>query len=313
MASLDDFLKEWNNGEPFIKASTSGSTDIPKQISLLKKDMRVSARATNAFFGINSRSVMAIPLSMDYIAGKMMAVRALEARCRLIEMPVSNEVSIKEHIDLLSVVPTQLFYLLQNSDSLRLIRNLLIGGGPIPALLEERIAMADIEAWHSYGMTETCSHVALRKVGHDSNYRAMSGISFEQDVRGCLIIHSENFSWERLVTNDVVELIDAKTFRWLGRADNVVNSGGLKLHPEIIEEDYRQKIKDLPPFYLTGEIDEVLGQRLVMVAEKPDSEILDELKKAFDDHKILPKRIVWVDKLPATANGKPKRVAPNLL
>lgn len=162
MATLSDFLCEWDNSSPFIVAHTSGSTGTPKEIHLLKEDMRRSARATNSFFGIDSNSVLGIPLSMDYIAGKMMAVRAIEAHCRLLELPVSNRIELPEDVDLLSVVPSQAAVLLNNEPSLKRAGCLLIGGAPLDISTEQRLFGAGVEAYVGYGMTETCSHVAFK-------------------------------------------------------------------------------------------------------------------------------------------------------
>lgn len=300
MASVKEFLCEWRSESPHVIAHTSGSTGRPKEIRLLKSDMLQSARATNRFFGIDENSVLAIPLSMDYIAGKMMVVRAEEAGCRLLEMPVSNRVELSEKVDLISLVPSQLeHYMLYP-----MAKHVLLGGAPLRKSQELAIVESGIDAWLGYGMTETCSHVALRKVGDDGVFRAMDGISFSTDKRDCLVVCSDDFSWMRLVTNDVVELIDSHSFRWLGRADNVINSGGIKLHPEQLESELRDAFPWLPPFYLKGEDDESLGQRLVMVAENPSGDILNRMRQSAFDHRRLPKKIIAVKAFKRTSNGK---------
>lgn len=300
---MNDFIEEWNSPEPYITAHTSGSTGIPKPIRLLKSDMITSAKATNEFFGITSESILACPLSFDYIAGKMMAVRSIVANCWLIELPVSKNVSLQQEVDLLPVVPMQLDSIFRDSESLGKIRNLLIGGAPLSSNDEHLLIEKGVNAWVGYGMTETCSHVALRHVGDDV-YHAMPRITFETDSRGCLLICSDRFSWSRLVTNDCVELVGSNQMRWLGRADNVINSGGIKLHPEKIEAEIRKLIPDMPDFYLCGEPDETLGMRLVMVAECEDESILEQIRSAITNHRYVPKRIICVDKLPRTASGK---------
>lgn len=303
---MKGFLLEWNNSEPYISAHTSGSTGEPKEIRLLKSDMISSARATNEFFKIDGNSVLALPLSFDYIAGKMMAVRSLIAGCRLIEMPVSNNIELSESPTLISIVPSQITSLLSNKIK---PENVLVGGAPLTPEQESAIIKSGINAWLGYGMTETCSHVAIRRVGHDGIFHAMPGISFSTDTRGCLVIHSERFSWKSLITNDVVELITPESFRWVGRYDNVVNSGGIKIHPEKLEAEYRKVAPSLPPFFLTGEPHNTLGESLLMVIEgdMDNTEIIDMLSKAIPDRKLLPKRIVRVDALPRTANGKLNR------
>ncbi len=302
MEELNQFLAEWRNSESFVQACTSGSTGKPKHINLLKSDMIASARATNKFFGIKADSTIATPLSMQYIAGKMMAVRAEVAGCKMLHLPVSNNVLIDKPIDLLAVVPTQLDSLLKQPRATTLVRNILIGGAPLSADLSQRLVDAGFDAWLGYGMTETCSHVALRRVT-DTIFRAMPEIHFSIDKRDCLVIESDRFSWKRLVTNDIVNLLSDEQFVWLGRYDNVINSGGIKIHPEIAEEQLRAVIPNLPPFYLVGQPDAVLGERLVMVAEKPCDDLLDKIKASFPDRKRTPKLIIAVDQLPTTPGG----------
>ncbi len=312
MASISGFLEEWQSDKEYVVAHTSGSTGTPKEIRLLKSDMTTSAMATNRFFGINKDSVLALPLSTDYIAGKMMVVRAQIAGCRLIELPVSNTVNISEKTDFIAVVPSQIHSILDNPRAPELVGNILIGGAPLPERLAAQLVKHRLRAWLGYGMTETCSHVALRKVGDEEIFRAMPDVSFDRDSRNCLVIKSEKFSWKELVTNDVVRLHGNTGFEWLGRYDNVINSGGIKLHPEILEKDIRKYIPDIPPFYLTGEPDEKWGQALVMVVENPPADLFDKLKALLQDKKTMPKRIIPVAELPKTAQGtKIRRIIPD--
>lgn len=318
MATIEEFLKQWFDNKPYIEAFTSGSTGQPKKIELLKSDMSASACATNAFFGINKNSVLGLPLSVDYIAGKMMIVRAIEADCRLIELPVSNEIKITEKIDLLSIVPSQLSALLEDEQSLVNIRNLLIGGAPLSYEQEVQLIKAlksyNFKAWMSYGMTETCSHVALREIGKTDYYIGLPGITFSTDDRGCLIINNENFSNSQIKTNDVVDLLSSNSFKWLGRADNVIISGALKIHPEQLEAEYRKAFPSLNPFYLTWQNDSKLGQSLVMVVEgEPEDDILLKLKNGGIYKYHLPRKIIFLKKLPYTDNGKLKRLEPGFL
>lgn len=311
MEALNAFYREWDSPEAYVRAHTSGSTGEPKPVLLLKEDMRVSARATNSFFGLGPGCVMALPLSLDYIAGKMMAVRARLAECRMLCMPVSNEVMPPEPVDLLAVVPSQVSSLLRNG-SYRLVRNLLIGGAALPQTTERALLEAGVEAFVGYGMTETCSHVALRRIGSDV-YTAMPGISFGTDRRGCLVIMSDKFSWRRLVTNDVVSLEEHGAFRWLGRADNVINSGGIKIHPERLEAEISGLLPGLAPFYVAGEADSTWGQCAVVVMERGGEPLdLCRLKDMLADPRHCPRRVVYVESLPRTPGGtKIRRLAPD--
>lgn len=328
------FMEEWGSACSYVAAHTSGSTGAPKEIRLLKSDMIHSARATNRAFGINADSLLVCPLSASYIAGKMMIVRAIEAGCRLVTEQPSNHPLFDDYgeIDLLPIVPAQIPGLL-DSKYVQHVRNVIIGGAPISVRQEQLICdTAPFRAFATYGMTETCSHVALRRLG-TSEFTAMPGVTFSVDVRGCLTIHSDGgYSFSRLQTNDVVDLLDAHTFIWRGRADNVVISGGLKLFPEDIEKIVSAAIS-LPPFFIAGRPSDKWGQELVMIIERPDSatnsdgfpkaiaskDIRENTGTVFENltsesmmailRKILPsvkrpKEIIFVSQIPRTSSGK---------
>lgn len=309
MATVKDFFAEWDSPDDFIVAHTSGSTGRPKAIRLQKSDMRASARATNSRFGIDSSSILALPLSVDFIAGKMMCVRAREAGCALIEMEVSNTVKIERHVDLLAVVPSQVDSLLEQSGIERMIANLIIGGAPLDIRRAEALRSRGFNAFVTYGMTETCSHVALAKVGDRiAIYQAMPGIRFRLDSRGCLVIVVHEYSFGELVTNDVVELVDDNSFIWKGRIDNVINSGGMKIIAEDLEQEIAGFMKR--PFYIIGQKDDVWGEVPVMVFEGERNEecAMLELLRSRIDHRRCPKRTKAVTILRRTANGKVMRM-----
>ena len=313
MATIEDFKRQWRDGIDFIEAHTSGSTGTPKPIRLLKSDMRASARATNTFFSIGADSSIAAALSVDYIAGKMMVVRALEAGCKLVELPVSRTVEIPDGIilDLLAVVPAQLQSLLERPELSARIRNLLIGGAAPSALQSDELRKAGYKAFISYGMTETCSHVALAEASDPQRvYHAMPGISFEVDENNCLTVNAPHFSFGKLATRDVVDLLDEKSFMWRGRADGVINSGGLKFYPEELEALYARALQGFD-YYVVGRPDEVWGHavQLVIEAEEIDCEdIRRRLAAVVSEHRKLPKDIVAVAELDRTTSGKIKRI-----
>ncbi|MDE7459389.1 MAG: AMP-binding protein [Muribaculaceae bacterium] len=309
MAGLNDFAEEWLSENDFIVAHTSGSTGKPKEIKLPKADMRVSALATNKRFHINSGSTIAAPLSVNYIAGKMMWVRAHEASCHLLDMPVSNEVIVSHDIDLLAVVPSQVESLLSQPEAADRIKNMIIGGAPLSSNLRTKLIEKGFNAYMTYGMTETCSHVALSKISDTENhFEAMPGISFDCDERGCLIINAPQYSFRRLVTNDIVKLIDTTSFTWVGRYDNVINSGGIKISPEQLENRIKEFI-DLD-FYVVGEPDEKWGQIAVMIFEGDKNRELEiiEILRSKLDHRLCPKKAIAVKSLPKTSNGKIRRM-----
>ncbi len=308
------FLKEWRSQDQFVEAHTSGSTGAPKTIRLPKCDMIASAEATNRFFGITSDSILACPLSADYIAGKMMIVRAAVAGCRLFMVEPSNNlgdginriIDQEGRIDLLPIVPSQCDSVINDVNVAR-VGHIIVGGAPIPSAKEDALAKLACEIWATYGMTETCSHVAVRHIG-SKEYRAMPGVSFSTESKSLLVIDAPAYSFKRLRTNDVVSLVDSHHFIWLGRADNVVNSGGLKIYPEQVERMLEPYIQ--VPFYLKGEEDSKWGTRLVMVAQCDPSEVpelLEICRRWLPSHSV-PKNIYSVAELPRTSNGKLRRL-----
>lgn len=317
-SSAQRFVNEWNSREPYIVAHTSGSTGKPKPIRLLKSDMIVSAEATCAFFNLTPESWMLCPLSCEYIAGKMMYVRNLVANNHLIfESPSNHPITpgtltllSDAPIHLLPIVPSQALSIIDNIRILPEITNVIIGGAPLPPDTEERLLRLPIRAFATYGMTETCSHVALRQLGTDS-YRALPHVTFDTTADNRLIIKSSSSSWTHLVTNDVVCLMSDTEFRWLGRADNVINSGGVKLHPEVIEKELSPFIDKA--FYVRGIPDHKLGMALQLVIEDSDGAvdtraIIAAIAAAPDIHPYhKPRSVTTVPRIPRTPNGKVKR------
>ncbi len=308
------FVDEWNNGEPHVFAHTSGSTGKPKEIKLLKSDMLVSARSTCDFFNLTSDSTLVCPLSTDYIAGKMMIVRAIVANCKLIIEPPSNRplrtTNDVKSIDLLPIVPSQAEWLIANRCQLPKIKHIIVGGAPMSNENELGLKSLADNVWATYGMTETCSHVALRRAGDDT-FQALPHITFTTTDDNRLIIKSERMSWRELTTTDVVQLVTPTEFRWLGRSDNVINSGGVKLHPEIIEAELAPFIAK--PFYVRGIADSKLGTALQLVIEDPDGTVdsdslLRQLKLIDSIHPYhIPRWVITTRSLPRTSNGKIRR------
>ena len=308
---FSEFIEEWFSSENYILAHTSGSTGVPKPIYLDKKDACHSARMTNEFFNINEQSRMLLCLSPNYIAGKMMIVRALLANAEIVEETPSNQ-PLKDYagapFDFAAVVPSQALWLVQNPSVLAKIKTMIVGGGVVSDDLRKRIAESTVEAYSTYGMTETCSHVALSKIDDQLQpYSAMNGISFKQDNRGCLVINATHFTQKQFVTNDIVDLISPQEFVWRGRFDNVINSGGIKIFPEE-EERLLNGIFDCR-YYITSETSEKWGESVVLVLEKAeltDSEkehILYIIKDKLPKYSI-PKRIVCINKFKETRSGK---------
>lgn len=305
-----EFLQQWNDGTPYITAHTSGSTGAPKEIKLSKEDMWQSALATNRYMGIDATSVLACPLSASYIAGKMMIVRALAAGCKLAMIEPSNSFDLSTDgrplpcVDLLAIVPSQVTNpKLQHAN----IRNIIVGGAPLDAAQEQTLRSLDARCYATYGMTETCSHVALRDItAGDTRFKAIGGYSFTTDAACRLVIHSASMSWKQLTTNDIVELHDSCTFTWKGRHDNVIITGALKVHPEELERRIAHLIQR--PFIVKGVPHERWGQTVALVIEGEtyDTAMLESSLKAMLKPHELPRTIIFTPQLARTSSGKLK-------
>lgn len=310
MEELEKFAKEWHDDGLYVNACTSGSTGAPKHIRLLKDDMRKSAEATNRFFGIDSGSVLVCPLSVSYIAGKMMYVRGDVAGCKVcFEEPSMTLLAGWKggRISLLAIVAAQIPGLVKSGKA-HLVDNVIVGGGVVSEKLEKQLAEAVENCYATYGMTETCSHVALRKLGRGERwYEGLPGYKFSVTDGERLVIENREISFGRLVTNDCVELDSDGRFAVLGRVDNVIVSGGVKIHPEEIEK----RIADLFPgreYIVKGEQHELWGEECVLVVEGKEKianedSTMKEIRERVGKHKS-PKRIEYVDEFERTSSGK---------
>ncbi len=272
--------------------------------------MVVSATSTCEYFGITENSVLVCPLSADYIAGKMMIVRSIVSGATLFMEPPSNKPLQSDYpdIDLVPIVPSQLPGLIEATTK-RHVRNVIIGGAPLTAAAEKTIIGASFKAFATYGMTETCSHVALRAIdGVNNVYEALPGYIFETDCRSCLVINSSAQSFGQLVTNDVITLIDERHFIWKGRFDNVIISGGLKVHPEIVEKIIGEHIDR--EFYISAGTDSKWGQHVILNIEGREldcEQLLSQLRTKLKSHE-LPREIKFHNMFKRTNSGKIIRI-----
>ncbi len=313
--SLGNFLLNWLNSESSIKVNTSGSTGIPKEISLEKQYMVNSAIATGHFFNLKETYKALLCLPTDFIAGKMMLVRAivlgLEIDCI---SPDSNPLeNIKKSYDFCAMVPLQV----QNSlIKLDCIKTLLVGGAPMSLDLKNKVQDKSTLIFETYGMTETITHIAAKKVNNfidgdlafSHNFKLLPGVTIAKDNRDCLVIKAPKVSKETIVTNDIVNIISETEFEWLGRYDSVINSGGIKLIPEQIEAKLADIISNR--FFVAGIPDENLGQRLVLLIEGVID--IDKIHQKIKDLTTLkrfeiPKEIYCINSFLETKNGKIQR------
>lgn len=263
------FILEWFNEKEFIVAHTSGSTGTPKRLELPKTKMAESAKMTAAYFGLNAKSKVLLALPASYIAGKMMIVRALVNQWDLYWVnPKGNVLSTLPNvkINFTALVPLQAENTLKEPSNWVHIEKCLLGGAPVSESLKTQVKNFPTLFFESYGMTETMSHVAIKKLNDVTNvFEALSDVYFETDDRDCLKIFAPKLIDAPLQTNDIVNLKDNKHFIWLGRYDNVINSGGVKLFPEQIEA----KLKPHIPFefFIAAKPDDKLGEKVVLVIE----------------------------------------------
>jgi len=309
---VEEFLEEWHNDSPFVLVHTSGSTGLPKPIWVEKRRMEASARITCDFLGLKSGSTALLCMSLDYIAGKMMVVRSLVRNLRLIVVEPSGEPlrTVADTVDFAAMVPMQVWNTLrvpEQCERLMSIRHLIIGGGAIDDDLASALAGFPHQVWSTYGMTETLSHIALRRLnGPNASewYSPFEGVRLSLSEEQCLIIDAPTVHDGLLVTNDIAELDADGRFKILGRKDNVICSGGLKIHAEELERLLRPHLR--VPYIISKRPDEKFGEIVVLLTEGP----VDEAQQVCE--RILPKfhqprAYVHVDHIPLTGTGKPAR------
>ena len=259
------FLINWFDKENFISIKTSGSTGLPKTIRLSKNKMIFSARKTGAFLNLNPGDKALCCLPLNFIAGKMMIVRAiaLGLDLTLVKPTKSPFKELNENYTFSACTP----YQLENSiEDLSKIKILLVGGAPINEKTRVRLNGAKHTVYETFGMTETLSHIALKNISNsEKSFKALKGVSFES-VNGCLKICCKDLLEFPVITNDVIDLISETEFVWRGREDFIINSGGIKINPEKIEKTLSAFFSE--PFIIIGIPDKNLGEKLVIAFEK---------------------------------------------
>lgn len=303
---IGSFLIDWLSTSQTVQVTTSGSTGKPKNISLKKEQMIHSAMATGRYFNLQTMNTTLLCLSADFIAGKMMLVRAMVLGLHLdfIDPSISSISKIDKKYDFSAMVPLQVEASL---DKLHYLQKLIVGGAPISIGLRTKLQNAKTEVFETYGMTETCTHVAVKRL-NNSAFKALPNVTFSIDERNCLCIDAPKIVDETIVTNDVVKLENSTGFAWLGRYDNVINSGGIKLHPEQLEAKLSTFMK--PNFFVAGMPDDALGTKLILLVEstKKAPELLEEIIASglFTKYE-LPKNINFLPEFVRTKNGKIQR------
>lgn len=296
---VGDFLLDWFDGKSYIEMHTSGSTGIPKTIRVDKQAMVNSALATGDFFELHAGNKALHCLPVKYVAGKMMLVRAMILGLDLeFVAPSSHPLrNVDGNFDFAAMVPLQA----QNSISeLHRIKKLIVGGAKINSALENQLIKLPTQVFETYGMTETISHIAAKSVGEKA-FTVLPNVTISYDDQNCLVIHAPRISDDVIETNDVVELVNENQFIFLGRIDNVINSGGIKLLPEQIEEKLAGKIE--PRYFISSKEDKELGEKIILVIEGNSFTVDTSIFDALDKYE-KPKEIVFVPKFKETGNGK---------
>lgn len=301
-SDLGIFLLHWLDANDFVEVQTSGTTGNPKIIKISKQAMINSAIATGTFFNLMEGDSALCCLPIKYIAGKMMLVRAMILGLSLdVIEPISNPLhTTSKAYDFVAMVPLQV----ENSiDKLKQVKKLLIGGAIVSQDLASRVIKVQCEAYESYSMTETVTHIALRRIG-EKYFKILPNVTLALDDRGCLVIDAPFINSEKIITNDLVELISETQFIWMGRVDNVINSGGVKLFPEKIEEKLQANFNRR--FFIIGIDDTLLGQKVVLIIEGEEF-VLEETVFSELGKYEKPKEIYFVSKFVETETGKVKR------
>ena len=337
--SLEEFLEEWNNDSPYVEVKTSGSTGEPKRMLVEKQRMRASARITCDFLGLKAGDTALLCMSLDYIAGKMMVVRAIERNLRLITVepsghPLNNGQWIMDNgqFGFAAMVPMQVYNSLrvpEERERLKQIKHLIIGGGAIDEAMAEELKTFPNQVWSTYGMTETLSHIALRRLsGPEASewYTPFPSVSVSLNEEGCLVIDAPEVCKERLVTNDIAELATQRgqslmcsvnsahegqspcvanvPFRILGRKDNVICSGGIKIQAEEVERMLKAHLR--VPYLISKRPDKKFGEVVVLLTEGDVEEAKTVCEAVLPKYQ-RPKAYVHVDNIPLTETKKPAR------
>jgi len=347
-AAVQEFTRAWLRGDEAFTVHTSGSTGAPKPIQLRRRQMIASARATGAALGLTAGMTALVCLPVRYIAGRMMLVRGFELGLNLVIVePRADPLAAlpaEIAIDFAAVAPLQMQTLLEqalvaHNDScfpddttqafryrrrLDAMHAILVGGGPLTPALEAQIRQLAAPVYHTYGMTETATHVALRRLNGASASPAfipLPGVVTGVDGRGCLQLRGPMTDDVLLQTNDLVELQADGAFIWIGRWDNVINSGGVKVHVESVEATLAAIAADQPElglarrrYFVAGLPDDRLGQVVTLVVEGGalQEDQMQQLRwaasQALPRHHA-PRQIIFAPRFAETPTGKIDRTA----
>lgn len=315
------FWQEWQAGKQAFELQTSGSTGTPKKITVHRNQLIASAQMTLTALRLKKNDTALICLDSRYVAGRMMLVRSWIGDLNMVAVePSANpfENLTTEKINFVALVPYQLKTILSSPEKewFNQIKHVIVGGAPLDEATKKKLQPFSAQFYETFGMTETLSHIALKKVNgpEKSDYfHILPGVHIGQDERACLWIEAQHLA-NRIITNDVVEMKSLEEFMWLGRVDNVINSGGIKIFPESTERKIENIFSEmrLPNrYFVAGLPDEKWGQKVALVIEGElpkaiTDRLADELKKRLSKFEI-PRSIEFIARFAETATGKVNR------
>lgn len=297
-----DFINYYKSNDK-IEVKTSGSTGEPKRIFLDKKDMQLSAKLTAKYLNSPQKTTALLCLPVSYIAGKMMIVRAMEIGWKLHCIEPKSKIVFHEKVDFSAFTPMQAEQsFIKNNNTLK-IGKIILGGAKVSHDLERFLSNFSTQFYETYAMTETITHIALRKLNNQKAFHVFEEVKISKDDRNCLVIETP-FSHKKVITNDVVDVLSESRFIWKGRIDNIINSGGLKINPEEIENILKPFIEK--PFVIHYKKDKILGQKLVLIIEDKEEKNIKIPQNILPKNK-MPKEIVYISSFPRTQSGKIQR------
>lgn len=315
ITEIIQFLEEWFRTDAFVQANTSGSTGIPKTVQLRKSAMVQSAINTIEYFKLTKDDIALLCLPSRYIAGKMMLVRAMVAGFNImLQKPESNPfINLFHDIDFTAITPHQLAHSIDTLKK-KSIKKIIVGGAPVSANMQKGLEnFSSTLFFETYGMTETTSHIALKQLngpGKSDYFSPLPGVKISIDNKNCLVIHAKGITEKEIVTNDIVEFNDKRQFKWLGRFDNIINSGGIKIIPEQLEKKLLPYLQT--NFFITSIEDETLHEKIALVLEESEKtkdlyiSLIKKLPSDFTAYEI-PKALIFIEKFNLELNNKINR------
>lgn len=304
-----DLINDWLDGKQQFEFTTSGSTGTPKKLFISRQLLAYSAQQTLHYLNIQNGGNMLLCIPPHFIGGQMVIVRAIiNAMTLHVIKPMLSLSDIGIHFRLASMVPAQIESILKNDPELfNQFDNILIGGAPLSIQIEKILQSLKTKCqFHiTYGMTETASHIALRNPG-ELNYKLIGDITMKTNESDCLMIKGTVTNNEWLVTNDIVSIKDNQTFEWLGRADFVINSGGIKINPEVVELKLSFQLKE-KDYFITSLPHEIFGEQVVLVIQGAPFDLPASLFGDLSKYE-KPKQVLWISKFNYTKSGKLDRI-----